>query len=100
MLRGIHHRSSKLGDLHVHLPEIEISAIRLGKECPHIGQSLASAELRNRYGITVLAISRENNLLVNLDSSAELLENDILYVIGSSNQCARAGRVMTGGEQQ
>jgi len=100
MLRGLSQRSSRLADLQLHFPEIEISTIRLSANCPHIGQSLAGAELRTRYAITVLAIMRADNLLVHPEGSELLIEGDILYVIGSADQCSTANRLLSTGKSQ
>jgi CPA2 family monovalent cation:H+ antiporter-2 len=94
MFRSWSQKSPKLADLQVHAPEIEIASIRLAPHCAIAGQTLREAELRNRYGVTVLAVLRGEDLMTNPDSSIRLEEEDILYVMGSAEQCIRANRAL------
>ena len=52
-------------------------------------QSLAQSDLRQRLGITVLAIKRGNRILVSPQGDTVLLEGDLLVVLGS-NEAIRA----------
>jgi CPA2 family monovalent cation:H+ antiporter-2 len=99
MLRSLSQKSSRLADLQVHVPEIEIASIRLTRHCPITGQTLKEAELRSQYGITVLAVARGNELMANPDSSVRLNEGDILYVLGSPDHCMRASRMLAAENQ-
>jgi CPA2 family monovalent cation:H+ antiporter-2 len=94
MFRSLSQKSPRLADLQVHVPEIEIASIKLAPHCPIAGKTLAESELRSRYGITVLAVLRGDQLLANPDSSMQLNEGDILYVIGSADSCTRANRML------
>ncbi|WP_438318713.1 potassium channel family protein [Candidatus Caldatribacterium sp. SIUC1] len=53
------------------------------------GVSLGKAQLRNRYGITVLAIRRENEYRVSPSADEVLLKGDIIYVLGNEQQLRR-----------
>jgi CPA2 family monovalent cation:H+ antiporter-2 len=92
MFRGLSRRTSTLKDLQSHMPGIEINALRLNRKSPIAGQTIAQAQIRKRFGINILAIVREGNLIANPESSQELLAGDILYIIGSRECCNDANR--------
>jgi CPA2 family monovalent cation:H+ antiporter-2 len=96
MFRSRSQKSSKLSDLQLHVSDLEIASIRLAPVCTIIGKTIAEAELRSRYGITVLAIMRNDQLIANPDSGTMMQEGDILYVVGTADQCARASRIISG----
>ncbi|MEW5796173.1 MAG: cation:proton antiporter [Candidatus Zixiibacteriota bacterium] len=87
MFRSLTPRSPSLGDLQVHLSEIEISAVKVGSTCPALGQTLAEARLRNRFGVNVLAIMRGAKLISNPAGDVRLEPGDLLYVVGTAAQC-------------
>ena len=71
-----------MADLHLHLHDIEIAPIRISSDSPLTGQSLAELDLRNKTGLTLLAIRRNTQLLTNPDSQTKLCLDDELFVIG------------------
>lgn len=50
------------------------------------GVSLGKAQLRNRYGITVLAIKRGDEYRVSPSADEVLLKGDIIYILGNEQQ--------------
>lgn len=54
----------------------------IGENSPLVGQTLREAELRNRIGISVLAIQREEEIITNPDPGAEIRAGDTLIVVG------------------
>lgn len=50
------------------------------------GVSLGKAQLRNRYGITVLAIKRDNEYRVSPSADEVLLKGDVIYILGNEQQ--------------
>ncbi|MDQ7082905.1 MAG: TrkA C-terminal domain-containing protein [Aquificota bacterium] len=48
-----------------------------------VGRSLRELDLRKRYGINVLAIKRDEEVLVNPSAEDVLAEGDVLLVLGS-----------------
>jgi trk system potassium uptake protein TrkA len=51
---------------------------------PHrfLGRSLKELELRQRFGLTILAIRREDRIIVSPDAEQTLEEGDILVALG------------------
>ena len=80
--------SASLNDLKVHLPNVEISALKVGGKSPVIHKSLAEIELRRKYGITLLAIRRNSEILSNPDANTHLCAEDVLIVFGPRDKIA------------
>jgi len=53
-----------------------------------VGKSLAQVGLRNKYGVTLLAIRRDSQVLPNPAGDMELSANDIIIVLGSPEKIA------------
>lgn len=58
------------------------------------GVSLGKAQLRNRYGITVLAIKRDNEYRVSPSADEVLLKGDVIYLLGNEQQLRKFFREM------
>lgn len=56
------------------------------------GVSLGKAQLRNRYGITVLAIKRGDEYRVSPSADEVLLKGDIIYILGNEQQLRKLFR--------
>ncbi|MCB0214866.1 MAG: TrkA family potassium uptake protein, partial [Anaerolineae bacterium] len=54
-----------------------------------IGKSLVESEVRARYGISVIAIKRGNDVVVSPRANEIINENDILVVLGKISDCER-----------
>jgi len=91
MLRNISGAASmSVSDLHLHLRDIEIAPIFVMPDSPLVGRSLAELDLRNKTGLTLLAIRRNTQLMTNLDAQTKICHNDELFVIGSPDKVAMA----------
>jgi len=62
--------------------------LRLGVTSVLAEKSLAQIELRKRYGVTVLAIRRDSQILSNPGGDTFLQSNDVLFVLGAPYQIA------------
>lgn len=51
------------------------------------GQSLSEAEVRQRYGVSVIAIKRGDEVIVSPRANEVIREDDILVVLGKISQC-------------
>ena len=96
MFRGLSRKSSSLKDLQTHIPEMEINVIRLDGDSPIIDKSIAKSKIRTIYGVNILAVARDKNLISNPESSYVLKEGDTVYIVGSHDCCTRAGRDIPG----
>jgi len=58
------------------------------------GLTLTKAQLRTRYGITVIAIKRGENYIVSPNATETLLKGDVIYILGSEQQLKKFFREM------
>jgi len=89
MFRNLYKESSSFCDLDFQLPDVEISTLRLVESSPLIGKSLAEIDLRKKYGVTVLAIRRNSQILSNPNVNLPFCANDVLFVLGSPDRIVK-----------
>ena len=89
MFRSLSKKSSSFADLKLQLPDVEISTLRITERSPLVGKSLAEIELRKKYGVTVLAIRRDQQILSNPDVNIPFCANDVLFVLGPPDRVAK-----------
>jgi len=94
MLRSPSGKGASVADLKLHLPEIEIQSIRITEHSPIAGHTIEEAQIRTRFGVSVVAIMRDSTLKANPHSSETITIGDILYVLGTTEHCAKATREM------
>jgi CPA2 family monovalent cation:H+ antiporter-2 len=82
--------SMSMADLHLHLREVEIAPIFVPPDSPLSGKTLAELDLRNKSGLTLLAIRRDSQLITNPDARTKIYPNDELFVIGPPDKVALA----------
>ncbi|MCA1905827.1 MAG: cation:proton antiporter [Desulfarculus sp.] len=77
-------------DLRQMLPELEIVTLRLESGAPAAGRSLAELELRQRHGVSVLAIRRDESIEGNPPAQARLRPGDWVVVMARPENLAAA----------
>jgi len=91
MFRSLSKESTSFADLKFHLPDLDISTVRVNEGSTMVGKSIAEIELRKNHGVTILAIRRGHQLLSNPDADTVLKANDLLILVGTpaklSNLC-------------
>ena len=95
MLRSPSGKGASVTDLKLHIPDIEIQSIGLTDKSPIAGKTLKESQLRSRYGVSVVGISRGQKLIANPHGDERLESGDILYVLGTSDCIASATRKIT-----
>lgn len=81
MLRSPEIHRKSVCELSLDFADVDIRSIRVGKNSEAAGQTLGDLNIRKRYGVSVLAISRNNILIYDLAAETELNPDDILLVI-------------------
>jgi CPA2 family monovalent cation:H+ antiporter-2 len=99
MLRSPARESNTLADLVAHLKDMEIATVRLSPGAPLAGKTLAEMELRKKYGLTVLAVRRDGEMVFNPDPDQELVAGDLLIILGAPEKIAAGGFLFTGREE-
>jgi len=90
MLRSMENRSNGFSDLKYQLPNIEIGTFRINEDSTVAGRSLKDLQLRNQFGITLLAVRREGFTITNPESSFVIETGDVLIFIGKPNSLTDA----------
>lgn len=86
MLRSPEVRRTSICELALDFSDVEIRSVRVGKDSEAAGKSLADLNLRKKYGVSVLAISRNHRLVYDLRAETELNPDDIVLVISPPQQ--------------
>jgi len=81
ILRSPEMRRKSLCELSLDFSDVDIRSIRVGKHSGAAGQTLGNLNIRKKYGVSVLAISRNHRLMYDLGAETELNPDDILLVI-------------------
>lgn len=81
MLRNPEIRRKSICELALDFSDVDIRSIRAGKHSEAAGRTLGNLDLRNKYGVSVLAISRNHRLMYDLGAETELNPDDILLLI-------------------
>ncbi len=82
MLRNKNPLATKLSEIKLNLSHVEIGSFRLHSNSPLVGKLLSESQLRNLYGMSVLLIRRDTQILSNPPPETQLMANDILVVVG------------------
>lgn len=82
MSRPISGHALSAGDLRVEIPELRTQTFRVTEGSPFAHRSVMDLGLRPRYGVTVLAIKREDHSIPNPSGHTEVEVGDVLFVIG------------------
>lgn len=69
-------------ELELQLPNLQVGRLRIPDGAAIAGRTLAETELRQRYGVTVLAVCRGTYTIPNPDGDVQLLPGDELILIG------------------
>jgi CPA2 family monovalent cation:H+ antiporter-2 len=72
------------------MPNIEIIAVKIHQNTALEGKTLLESKLRNKYGVTLIAIKRDDKLIEHPSSKTIFLTGDIAYLMGKSEQITSA----------
>jgi CPA2 family monovalent cation:H+ antiporter-2 len=72
------------------IPDIEIVALDVRNYPFFVGNTLIDIQLRNKYGLTLVAIKRNAEIIENPGAKEVFKDNDILYILGKPRQIADA----------
>jgi len=72
------------------IPDIEITAMEVMPDAPIVGKTLAESQLRQQYGITLVALKRDQKMIERPKPSLVFCEGDTAYILGISEQISKA----------
>lgn len=79
--------------IHDHNIEMEIEEFSVEKESCLVGKTLASSGIKQQTGVMVLAILRNNQVISNPNAMEEIIQDDLLIVLGLKEQLQRLEEV-------
>ncbi len=86
MLRSPKDEQPFISDLKVRIPDVDIVVLFVHEGSLLVNKSSYELDLRKKYGISVLAIRRDSEILSNPDSSIKFRANDEIYVLGTRDK--------------
>ena len=95
MLRKLRKDSPAFPDLKMHCPDLEIAACRLDADSPWAQQTPERLDLRNRYGVNLLAVKKAGEVFSNPEAQTVLAPGDVLFFMGQTHKVASVIRKLT-----
>jgi CPA2 family monovalent cation:H+ antiporter-2 len=77
------------------IPDVEIIPMEVMEGSAIIGKSLAESQLRQLYGITLVALKRDKKVIDHPKPSMVFCEGDIAYVLGKTEHISKAGELFS-----
>ncbi len=72
------------------LPSLEIEALTIGGDSAAVNKTLADIRLRNRFGVTLLALKRDEKVIEHPAPTMVFKAEDVLYILGNPENIIRA----------
>jgi len=72
------------------IPNIEIAAFKVSENDLIHNKTLAELKFRQTYGVTLVAIKRQTDIIDQTGPDTRILSDDVLYMIGRPEQIAKA----------
>lgn len=67
------------------LTDVEIATLTLERNSKSVaGKTLEESNIRKNYGITLVAIKRDNKIISDINGETKIYQNDIMYVFGNT----------------
>ena len=80
--------------------DLHLAYMKIGYNCPFVGEKLKDSGLRSQYGISVATISRGSTVLPIPDGDTRLFPGDVIGVIGTDEQLSDLLSVVEAGEDE
>ncbi|GAB2455773.1 sodium/hydrogen exchanger [Hymenobacter qilianensis] len=82
MLRRRSLTDGEWSSMHISLADAEMSTFRVSSEGELVGKTLSETEVRQRFGISLLAIRRGGQMLYEMTGDTVIKPDDTLYIFG------------------
>ena len=90
MLRSLTGRANAMGAFELDLPDIEVASLRVyTSDSDIIDRPLSEADIRHRFGVTIVAIKRASDTILDINASTRIATGDIIYVVGRPDDVMR-----------
>ena len=96
MLRKTNVAGSSLAFLQKHMPDLTVTVFTVEKDCPLENVSLLDAELRQKAGVTVAAVTRGEELFAHPGGDFTFAAEDLVYLFSSPKEATAAAPLFAG----
>lgn len=86
MLRTLTTEEKPMMDISSALQNVELVNFKVTDFCPIVNQTIADSDLRNRYGVTLVAVVKKDHMVTIPDGSTVLEANDEIFVLGEPDK--------------
>ncbi len=86
MFRSLSIKASSPEDIKSLIPDFDIRALRVGKNSVVVDKLISEIEFRKKHGITIIAIRRDEETLLNPDGDSQINSEDVLFVLGEQDR--------------
>ena len=95
---GIFRDKDKVGgySLLKDIPDIEIAAVTVGDKSRFAGMKISETAMRKTYGVTMVALKHDNQIIPNPEPDTMVSAGDIAYLLGKPEMIAVASDALTG----
>ncbi len=77
------------------IPDVEIIPMEVMNNARIIGKTLIESQLRQLYGISLVALKRDQKVIDRPKPSLVFCEGDVAYILGKTEQISRAGELFS-----
>lgn len=77
------------------IPDLEITAVKVGEKSNFAGKKILETELRSKYGVTLVALKHDSKIIPNPEPLTMISANDIAYLLGKPDLIAEAVHLFT-----
>lgn len=81
-------------ELEQQFSSLQVGRLQIPEQAAITGMTLKELELRQRYGVAVLAVCRGSHLIPNPDGDVQLFSGDELILMGAPEQVEEAARAL------
>lgn len=92
MLRSIRYEQQGIQDYKLEMSDTEVLTFKVRPQSLFANKKLADLQFRTNWGVTILAIKRDSEIITNPSGEFIINENDILVVFGSHQDVDRISR--------
>ena len=100
IFRNVEKENTFSEKLKCHFPDLEISALKIDDKSEIVGKAISEIKLTTKFGISIIAIHRDNENIIIPAAKITLQPEDIVYVIGNPYQISCATSLFQHGESQ
>jgi CPA2 family monovalent cation:H+ antiporter-2 len=75
-------------------PQLSVETVQVGPSYANHQQTLQDLDIRNKYGVTIVALQRKGNLIENPSGKEKLEPGDYVFVVGKRRNVQRFARAI------